>query len=338
MSEPKADLNVMHHFLHEPLRVGEPDVAGALAVFPVFGPEPRQTYIAFATGRERGVKILERKEGASINKLAIENPTDVPVLLYEGEEVVGARQNRIFSVSVLVPAVSKLDLPVSCVEAGRWDPSRHLDEFVPSPHSAYPELRKWLSSGTIRRLQEAQDAFREARRVQQGVWASVSSKSERHGTRSPTSAMHDVYEGRREALARMQAAISLRPGQSGMIAAIGGRFVVLDYVSRPDVFAELQEPLLHGYALDAFEAEESEPPEIEAARGFALLVADCAVARRSPSLGLGDEIRIASNGVTGSALVVDGELVQLTAFPGDEPGHDRASARRARIARPRHRR
>jgi hypothetical protein len=90
-SEPKADLTVIHDFLREPLRVGEPDVAGALAVFPVFGPEPRQTYIAFSAGRERGVRIVEREGGASVNALAIENPTDVPVLLYEGEEVVGAR-------------------------------------------------------------------------------------------------------------------------------------------------------------------------------------------------------------------------------------------------------
>jgi hypothetical protein len=327
MSEPKADFNVIHDFLHEPLRVGEPDLAGALAVFPVFGPDPRQTYIAFATGREHGVRILEREGGASVNALAIENPTDVPVLLYEGEEVLGAQQNRIFDVSVLVPAASKLDIPVSCVEAGRWDSSRYADAFRSSPHSAYPELRRSRSSSKSRRIREPLSAFAEAQGDQGDVWAGVASKSARHGTRSPSGAMHDIYEGRRATLEAMRGVIGLRPGQSGAIAAIGGRFVVLDYVSRPDVFAALHGPLVRGYALDALEADESGRPELEAASGFALLVADCAVPRRTPSLGLGDEIRIAANGVSGSALAVDGELVQLTAFPGEEPSRTAALAK-----------
>jgi hypothetical protein len=42
--------------------------------------------------------------GASVNDLLVLNPTDVDVLLYEGEEVLGAQQNRTFDVSVLVPA------------------------------------------------------------------------------------------------------------------------------------------------------------------------------------------------------------------------------------------
>jgi hypothetical protein len=142
--------------------------------------------------------------------------------------------------------------------------------------------------------------------------------------------MHDVCEGRRAALEDMQRTIRLHPGQSGAIAVIGGRCVVLDYVSRPDVFAALHGPPVRGYALDALEVKECRQPELDAASGFALLVADCAVARRMPSLGLGDEIRIASNGVVGSALVVDGELVQLTVFPnGTDRPRSRFDLRRA---------
>jgi hypothetical protein len=42
--------------------------------------------------------------GGNVNDLVIVNPTDLPVLVYEGEEVLGAQQNRIFDVSVLVAA------------------------------------------------------------------------------------------------------------------------------------------------------------------------------------------------------------------------------------------
>lgn len=338
MTEPQTDLNAIHDFLEEPLRVGEPDVAGALAVFPLFGPEPRQAYVAFAQAREHGVRVVEREQRASVNELVVENPTDLPVLLYEGEEVLGAQQNRIFDISVLVAAGSKLEVPVSCVERGRWDSSRHADELTPSRHAAYPELRRMRSSSKTRRIRQLVSAVTEAEADQSATWSSVGAKSEYHGIQSRSGAMSDIYEGRRAALDEMRDAMRLHPGQAGAIAAIGGHFVVLDYVSRPEVFAALHGPLVQGYALDAVEAPESKPPTIDAARGFALLVADCAVARRNASLGLGDEIRIASNGVSGSALAVDGELVQLTAFPGDEHSPDRRPARTTRVAQPTRRR
>ena len=45
---------------------------------------------------------------------------DIRVLFLEGEELVGAKQNRILNTSVLLPARSKIKIPVSCVERGRW--------------------------------------------------------------------------------------------------------------------------------------------------------------------------------------------------------------------------
>ncbi len=336
-SSPRSALEAplaLHELFGEPLRVGGPDVAGPLVVFPVFGAAPRQDYLGFAQGRERGVRLVELQERPSVNELVLENPTDLPVLLYEGEEVLGAQQNRIFEVSVLVPAHSKLTVPVSCVEAGRWQASRRADECAPAPQAAYPELRRMKAARKTARLGERLIARHEARADQGEVWAAVGAKSERHGAHSPTGAMHDIYEGCRSALEEMRWAIRLRPGQAGAIAAIGGRLVVLDYVSRPDVFAGLHGPLVQGYALDALEAEDGDPPAIETASGFALLVADCAADRRSESIGLGDELRFAANGVAGSALAVDGELIQLTAFPGEGPGRDRPAAGAAGVARP----
>src|SRR4051794_8756588 len=98
----------IENYLAEPLVVGEPDVAGPLAVFPLFGPPPRQSYISFAEGITRSARVEELKGGASVNDLVIENPVDEPVLLYEGEEVLGAQQNRTFDVTVLVAAHAKL--------------------------------------------------------------------------------------------------------------------------------------------------------------------------------------------------------------------------------------
>ncbi len=123
--------------------------------------------------------------------------------------------------------------------------------------------------------------------------------------------------------------------QVGMLAAIGGRFVVLDHVSEVEAFAALHGPLVQGYALDALEAPEATPPSIEDAREFIelLLAAPCTP---GPAVGLGEGLRFAFGGLAGTGLICDGELVTLTAF-ADEPGpHGPATA--GRIRRPSRRR
>src|SRR5690242_15495983 len=61
-------------YLAEPLRVGEPDVTGPLAVFPVFGPEPRLPYVTFAAALRQGLRVGELKGGASVNDIQVVNP------------------------------------------------------------------------------------------------------------------------------------------------------------------------------------------------------------------------------------------------------------------------
>jgi hypothetical protein len=297
-------------FIAEPLRVEEPDVAGPLAVFPLFGPDPELEYRSFAQGREAGMAIKELESAARVNDLLVANPTDKPVLLYEGEEVLGAQQNRTFDVTVLVAAGAKIKVPVSCVEAGRWDHRRHKEDFDVSPQAAYPELRR----AKHQQVRERLAAGLEARASQSAVWADIDDMSLRHGVRSPTGAMHDLYETKRERLNQLTGAIEFHHHQVGALVAISGRFSVLDCVSRADVFAALHGPLVQGYALDALESDETDPPSIEDAHGFVSFVTGTEPRRRK-AIGLGRELRFEADGVAGSGLIHEDELVQLTAFP-----------------------
>lgn len=284
------------------LRIGAPDVRGPLAVFPVFGPPPRLEYT-------HGTAVVkELADGASVNDLLVVNPGPLAVLLYEGEEVLGAQQNRTFDVSVLVPASGSLRVPVSCVEHGRWDGSRHAEPFRPAPQAAYPALRAMKQQVAAERV-----AAGEAPRAsQRAVWDEVAAKSARLGTASPTAAMHDMYAGSRDRLAALE--VPLHEGQTGALAAIGGRFTVLDLVSRPDVFAELHGPLARGYALDALEAAGAAPLSVQDADAF-LGEVQTARLTHHDGLGAGRDVRFAEASVRGSGVVAgDEELVALTAF------------------------
>ena len=54
---------------------------------------------------------VERRRAACPSSL-VQNPLDEHVLLYDGEELIGAKQNRILNLSVLVAAGSRTAIPV----------------------------------------------------------------------------------------------------------------------------------------------------------------------------------------------------------------------------------
>ncbi len=72
---------------------------------------------ALKTGRFR---IDEISATGSVPELKAFNGLPKPVLLLDGEELIGAKQNRVLNLTILVPANTELTIPVSCVEAGRW--------------------------------------------------------------------------------------------------------------------------------------------------------------------------------------------------------------------------
>ena len=134
--------------------------------------------------------------------------------------------------------------------------------------------------------------------------------------------------GVRDATRELEDAFPLQPGQCGAVLALGDD-LCLDWVSRPDAFASLWPKLRAGYLLDALERLDQKPTDADRIAGFVEAVA-AAVARSSPSAGLGHDVRLRGSRVIGSGLELDGELLQLSAFTTD------GSAERAfgRIARP----
>ena len=66
------------------------------------------------------MQIDEVSEGGSVPLVRVTNRGVHDVLFLFGEEIRGAKQNRIANASFLVPARSELVIDVSCVEQGRW--------------------------------------------------------------------------------------------------------------------------------------------------------------------------------------------------------------------------
>jgi hypothetical protein len=104
------------------IRVGEPLRHEALSFFPLFvEAESHVEYqLSDAALADKSLRVEEISEGGSVPELLVENTSDLRVLFLEGEELVGAKQNRVLNTWVLVPAHAKSKITVSCVERGRW--------------------------------------------------------------------------------------------------------------------------------------------------------------------------------------------------------------------------
>ena len=274
-----------------PFELGEAQSHAGLTIVPLFAERPAALdYLGLDEAASRGLAV---KETGVVESAEVVNPLGELVLLYEGEELAGAKQNRIVARTVLVGAGSKLAIRVNCVEQGRW--SHSTSDFQPAPRAAHPELRK---AGRTR--------------GQAAVWSEIAQKSTRLHADSPTQAQEAMYVERGDSLEQYARALPRLDGQCGALVAVAGEIGCLDYVGRSDVFAGLYGKLLRSYALEAIEHPVDKPLRRRTVERF-LASIDRAGAKLVPAAGVGTETRF-EGAVIGTELSAHGEVVALTAF------------------------
>jgi len=287
------------------IRIGKPISHGSLTVFPLFCEDHRPIdYLLSDEAMGAGtVTVGEVTEQGSVPELFVENKGDRRTLFIEGEQLVGAKQNRILNTTVLVPAHAKLNLPVSCVEAGRW---KRSSAFFTSSKTGSPyRLRHGLKSSVSRSLKEKQ-----GHRSDQGkVWDDVKMQQKALGVTSGTSAMSDTYEKYEDNLAQAQKAMQYVPGACGLAVAIGSQVVTADLFDKPATCQKLWDKLLSGIVLDALmEREAQGSPDSSQVEKLVNEARNAAWAQ-TEAVGEGQEYRAEFDGKVGSALVLDGSLV-----------------------------
>lgn len=311
-----------------PFQAGDPVTHRGISVTPLFPMrDPVSAYVTLAHAAAEGLTVTEVDEAGDVGEIVVRNPTRNRVLLYDGEEIAGAKQDRIINVSVLVEAGDEVAVPVSCIEMGRW---RHETEaFRPAMRTPATEVRRAKALHL-----EMEPMERGA--AQSAVWDAVAMKEEQHGFASGTSKHGDLIEHERTRIDDLARAFPLQPGQCGMVLGADGAVVCMDAVSRPEVFAGLHQALLTGYMLDAMHALDRPAVAQDTVEKF-LAIVGVAGRRRRPAVGLGIDARLSTGGVVGSALEMDGETIQITAFArgGEDPAR---AAVDQRIARPSRRR
>ena len=211
------------------LKLGEPTTHGGLTVFPLTSEfRSKLRYLLLEDGLRKGlVTIREVSEGGSVPELKVENRADRPVLIVDGEELVGAKQNRVANLTMLIPAERTTIIPVSCVEAGRWSyRSAHFDVSD----------RVQNARGRAEKLESVRHSIRErgSRRSDQGrVWDSIAEESASLGAASPTSEMGAMFERHKDTLDDYVDMMNAAPDQLGAPSSLSEAGAT-DWISSTD--------------------------------------------------------------------------------------------------------
>lgn len=266
-------------------------------------------YLTLDEALEQGARVREVTEGGSVPELKFENDTAHKVLLLDGEELVGARQNRVLNLTLLVSVGQHLVIPVSCVERGRW--SYRTPEFSSSARHLYARGK----SSKQRQVSASLRREGSRRSDQTAVWEEIDSKFGSLDASSATSAMGDIYEQQKSALDDYSQHIPSVARQVGALYAVNGRIVGLELFDSPATFKKAHVKLITSYAMDALEQDQATVPAINAAAVEAFF-ADLKNSTETvyPSLGEGIDVRLQHVDLSAAALVTEGRVIHLAAY------------------------
>lgn len=248
------------------------------------------------------------KEGR-VPELKVLNKADMPVLLLDGEELTGAKQNRVLNTTILLNENSETIIPVSCTEQRRW--SYQSREFAESGTVMIPKMRK-MKSQTV---SESLDASREYRSDQGTVWTSIDELSEQTGIHSRTAAMKDVYEAKEKELDEYLDTFKCQPEQKGLLTIIDGEVVGFDFLSLDTAYALLHPKLVKSYAMEALlqKTPKTEKPGIDIGKEFLKEAGRCKE-KKYKSVGKGDDHRFEGKQLVGSALKFQKKVIHMAFF------------------------
>ena len=256
------------------------------------------------------IDVVEVDEAGDVPNLKVINKSERMVLILDGEELVGAKQNRIVNTTILIPGKATVLIPVSCVEQGRWhydSPLFHSEERVMAPTMRAMKAKK-VSLFLKRDLGFQAD--------QGEIWDGIAQIAQRRDAESPSMAMSEVYKKDRSSMDEYVKHFRLIDGQAGAVLMINGRVVGLDTFGKAESFSKVFKKIVESYTLDAIDWFDSKK-EHKALRSDVTNFLKASQKSRvevHEGVGLGIDCRLESDKVTGFALAMDQKILHLSVF------------------------
>lgn len=227
--------------LGDGVSVREPMTYKNLSLIPLITDKVPKTgdFLVLDEGMDKGLVVVNEKgQGGSVNQLSLENRADKPLFLMAGEVVLGGQQDRIIGRDTIIPPKQKQDVPVFCVEHGRWSGDKR---FHAGKALAHTKLRNEANYGG-----------------QGQVWQEVAEKNKKRGETNETDTYRRVAEKTEKDVTAyttyFTAALRGVAGADKMVGwavAVNGKVVAVEQFGAPALYRKMAGKLLRSYVLQA---------------------------------------------------------------------------------------
>ena len=275
------------------VRAGPAVPLPSVSVVPLLLDEPGADAELLEEGLSAGhTQVNEVSEGGDVNTVNVLHRGDKLLLLVDGEEITGAKQNRVVNASFLVKPGQTVDIPVSCVERGRW--AYKSREFTSSG-------RTLSASARSKKLSRVTSSVTRTGRYdadQGAVWADVDAYLDRTQTASATSAYTDGAERQQAAAEQWMDSVAPQDGQVGLAVVHGSKLVALDVFGSPELYRRAWKKIARGVLVEVYEKKPANG-DPRAVVADALARASKAGVSRNEAPGCGETL----HGTTGDLVV-----------------------------------
>lgn len=296
------------------VKLGQPQGSDALCVVPLLDPDIRAArYESLrAALAATSLSITELDAGGSVAEVKAVNDGAIPVLLIDGAALVGAKQNRVLNLTVLLPPKQTTVIPVSCVEQGRWQANSAAFSDGESLHFARGRAAKMAS------VTASCATHGSPHSDQRGVWDDMTEYRGSFQADAPSGSMQDIYDAVRQPVDELINALHPVAQQAGAAFIARGEVLGIELFDAHATLMAEWPKLARSYAVDALGntgvARTDAASHARALDETRQLMDQIAVApwSRYPGVGLGDNLHLGElPPYSGAALEYDGELVHL---------------------------
>ncbi len=219
------------------------------------------------------VKIVEFNEG-DVNNLTFSNKADHPVFLLAGEVIIGGKQDRIIGRNTIIPAKKTQQVPVYCVEHGRW--TGETKEFTTANALAHGRLRGKASFDG-----------------QQDVWNEVATKNAERKTTSQTDTYRKIAQQQSDGTLKtwqksIDASLDKLSDEDkshlvGFAVSVNGKVATIDLFQSPALFKKLEGKLVRSYITEAVDTKAQKNIKAPTDKDVKAFVADAEKAKSEAS-------------------------------------------------------
>ena len=272
------------------LELGAPCTAGRLEVVPLISKRDEGApYLLLHEAMGRGLlQVSEQRDGV-VNEVLATNLGSDPLLVVEGETILGAKQNRVVLMSMIIPGHTTVPVPVGCMEQGRWTIGSQFSGVGEMPIE--PEIR---SQSMFERVKGG--------RFDQGrLWGTIAAKLSAAQVHSRTADYNEFMASHHKAAKERARALEPVPGQVGIMALLNGKLVALELLGHPVNWASIAARLTSSYMLGLFgDAARGTTGRLTAQDWLELIAKGSVISRHG--VGQGEQIILQGPGYAGAGV------------------------------------